>query len=215
MDASIPFTSPQDRVQRISDVMGIPFGRATVYALRHKLISAKEANEINFSLLSTRQYEFKKAFLDCAKYAPDPDLFLQQFTIRLEAASTAEISALKKLDKLILDGANECHIALFQTMERADIRWLPKDLRPDLRLAHLMDKHQTCFVVMLDQKEYGPSLEFYELEKAFGAWLAHPRNFQIPKVKALNSEKVRTPQPSTDSHRLSVEYETYKIQNFF
>ena len=191
MDESIPYTSPDDRVQRIADKLGIPYGRAIVYALRKKLISAKEANEINFTLLSTRQYEFKKSLLDCARYAPDPDLFLQQFVIRLEAASTAEISALKKLDKLDLDGGNECHIALFQVMERADIRWMPKNLALDIRLAHLMDKHQTCHVVMVDQKQYGSSLEFYELEKAFGAWLAHPRNFMLPTIKELNSEKVK------------------------
>ena len=86
-----------ERVQRIADELGISFGRATVYATRKKIISAKDAADINFGMLSTRQHEFKRSFFDCARYAPDPDLFLQQFMRRMQASSTADFSTAKKV----------------------------------------------------------------------------------------------------------------------
>ena len=54
-----------------------------------------------------------------------------------------------------------------------------------------MDKRRTCHVVMLDQKQFG--LTFYQLEKAFGIWLANSQNLKIARMTLVNAEIVRRP----------------------
>ena len=187
----VPLSTPLDRAQRVSEQLGITFDKSVVYLMTRKMLTPSEAKEVNFNLPATRQHEVKRGYLDCSRYARNPDLFLKRLEHRMECTSAHEIWAVKKLDKFVFLGGNELPLAVMQVMRRADIRWMPKTLSIGKRLAHLHDEMETFMVLFVDLDDFGQSYEIFELMNSYGCWLANPVNFKIPDIVELNGEAVK------------------------